>query len=115
MLLLSLRSGPGARITICPLLWAGALLPAPGLLALPFVGWKAAQTADGVLWSLLLISGFLMSIFAYAFYRAALGQQVRCWREGSRLLVATHKEQVAAEASAALLSVEPATVGLRNP
>jgi hypothetical protein len=115
MLLLSLRHRPGAQMTICPLLWAGAALPAPGLLALPFVGWKAWQTGSGILWAFLIISGFFMAIFAYAFYRAALSQQVRCRRQDSRLLVYAHEREVEADAAAVLLTLVKSTVGVRNP
>jgi hypothetical protein len=115
MLLLSLRHGPGAQITVCPLLWAGAALPIPGLLALPLLGWKAWQTGAGVLWAMLIISGFLLAIFAYTFYRAALGQQVRCRRQDSRLLVSSHTRRVEAEAGAAVLTLVKSALGFRNP
>lgn len=115
MLLLSLPKGPSSRVTICPVLWAGALLPAPGLLSLPLVASEAWRTGPGSLWALLALAAFFLAIFAYAFCRAALAQQVRCERRGSRLLVSSHTEQVAAEASTVLVAVEKNKVGHRNP
>ena len=114
MLLLSLRRGPGARLTICPLLWLGALLPVPGLVALPFVAWRAWSAGSGILVSFAGMSAFL-TVFAYVFYRATLGQQVRCRRQDSRLLVSAHAQQAEAEATAVQLTVAKSRVGGRHP
>lgn len=72
------------------MLWLGAAIPGGGLLLLPALLFRLAYTGDAVdalLWVFLAMYVFFLSIPAYAFGRAALGQQVHVRRQGSRVHV----------------------------
>lgn len=115
MLLLALRRPGGAVLVISPILLAAAAVPGTALLGLPWLVAAALRGEQGVLWAFVAMYAFFLGVAAYAFGRAALAQQVRCQREGSRLRAKTREQAVEAEAARVQLMVARRSVGGTRP
>ncbi len=107
---------PGhALLTVSPLLLLLTSIFGMGLLVLPVLVWAAQKPGQGALWFLLAIHGVLAGIGTYACRRAARAHEVRCRRDGSRIVVASHSELYEGEWSDFILEVGRRRYGSSSP
>lgn len=102
----------GALLTVSPLLLGGAAFPGAGfLLLLGLMLAAAGETAILVFFGFCL---FLFGVMAYAFWRAASSQLVRCRREGQRVHVVKRGANHQADARDLSVEVTKRTVGMQG-
>lgn len=104
----------GALLTVSPLLLCGAAIPGVGLVTLPVAVVGGAMTVAPAVWAFFAFCLFLLGVTAYAFWRAAWSQQVRCWPKGHWLQVEKRDTHLGADMSAVSIAVTTRTVGLQG-